>query len=203
MSRIIVGAVRIPNHTDDPVPLSKSQKFAQIRRVMTPQLQGTEYIREVPIQRKLRPQPHSMGIQLDPDNQLSTEEMHQFNIIHIQCDDVFNSNVGVYNDFSGTIRGKVNLGRVIPPPRKGKLPFYTNSNLQLLRDEADKLEALGMLAKPEDVGVEVKYVSPSFLVKKPDSNHRLVTAFDNLSKFIHVVKFSEKYLLGNILLSLT
>ena len=44
-----------------------------------------------------------------------------------------------------------------------------------------------MLAKPEEVGVEVEYVPPSFLVKKPDRNHRLVTVFNNLSESTRIL----------------
>ena len=60
------------------------------------------------------------------------------------------------------------MGNVIPPPHKGKLPFYNHSNLQALQEEADKLEAMGFLAKPADVGIDVQYASPSFLVMKPN-----------------------------------
>jgi len=47
---------------------------------------------------------------------------------------------------------------------QGKATFYNHANLQQLQIEADKLEEMGVLAKPEDVGVQ--FVSPSFLVKK-------------------------------------
>ena len=75
----------------------------------------------------------------------------------------------------------------MPTPRKGKLPLYKQSNLQLLQEEADKLEALGVLAKPEDVGVDVVYTSPSFLVKKPQGGHRLVTAFNDLGCYTRIL----------------
>ena len=78
------------------------------------------------------------------------------------------------------------MGPVEPPTQKGKLPFYNQTNLQQLQEEADKLEKLGVLAKPEDVGVNVKFVSPSFLVKKPDGGIRFVTAFHNLSKYVRL-----------------
>ena len=42
------------------------------------------------------------------------------------------------------------MGPVEPPQCKGKLPFYDTSNMQQLQIEADKLEALGVLRKPED-----------------------------------------------------
>ena len=59
--------------------------------------------------------------------------------------------------------------------------------MQLLQDEADKLESLGVLAKPEDVGVDVQFASPSFLVKKPDGSFRFVTAFNELCQYTKVL----------------
>ena len=47
----------------------------------------------------------------------------------------------------------------------------------------DELEALGVLAKPEEFGVLVETVSPSFLVKKPSGGSRLVTAFNTISSY--------------------
>ena len=47
----------------------------------------------------------------------------------------------------------------------------------------DELEHLGVLAKPDDVGVTVGYVSPSFLVKKEDNSYRLVTAFNTIGTY--------------------
>ena len=42
-----------------------------------------------------------------------------------------------------------------------------------------------MFARPEDVGVVVQHVSPSFLVKKSSgTGHRLVTAFTSLGEYI-------------------
>ena len=74
----------------------------------------------------------------------------------------------------------------MPPPKKTKLPFYRSTDLQLLQDEADKLEVLGVLAKPEDVGIEVKHASPSFLRGKPAGGHRFVTAFNELADYVRI-----------------
>ena len=65
--------------------------------------------------------------------------------------------------------------------------FYKQSNLQVLQEEADKLERLGVLAKPEDVNVDVEYVSPSFLTEKPSGGYRLVTAFNNLGQYTKIL----------------
>ena len=59
--------------------------------------------------------------------------------------------------------------------------------MQQLQIEADKLEKLGVLRKPEDMGITVKYVSPSFLKKKPDGGYRFVTAFNNLGQYTRIL----------------
>ena len=43
--------------------------------------------------------------------------------LHRHFDSVFNPAFGAYNDYSGTIRAKFNIGPVMPTPRKGKLPL--------------------------------------------------------------------------------
>ena len=64
------------------------------------------------------------------------------------------------------------------------MPVYNSDNLRLLQEKFDELESLGVLARPEDLGVTVVHTSPSFLVKKPKGRHLLVTSFVELNKFI-------------------
>ena len=67
---------------------------------------------------------------------------------------------------------------------KGKLPLHGHNDFQLSQEMADQLEGHGVLGKPEDYGVTVKHVSPSFLVKDARSGKtRFVTAFNNLSTY--------------------
>ena len=84
----------------------------------------------------------------------------------------------------------------MPPQRKGKLSFYNQSNLRFLQEEADQLEKLSVLAKPEDIGIDVRYVSPSFLVKKLYGGYHFVTAFNELGQYtrlpaVAVLHFNE------------
>ena len=53
-----------------------------------------------------------------------------------------------------------------------------------LQAKCDELEEMGVLAKPESVGVVAEYLSPSFLVKKPSGGHPLVTAFAEVAKYL-------------------
>ena len=52
-----------------------------------------------------------------------------------------------------------------------------------LQEKFNELESLGVFRRPEDIGVCVEYLNPSFLVKKPSSRHNLVTAFSDLRRY--------------------
>jgi hypothetical protein len=74
----------------------------------------------------------------------------------------------------------MNMG---PPQRKGRLPLYSRSKLVELQDKFDELERQGVFARPENLGITVEYLNPSFLVKKPAGGHRLVTAFADVARY--------------------
>ena len=88
-----------------------------------------------------------------------------------------------YNGARGHIEGVVNIGPVQPPQRPGRVPQYERSRLYELQEKFDELEALGVFKKPEDVGVVVEYINPSFLVNKPAGGTRLVTDFSSIGQY--------------------
>ena len=102
---------------------------------------------------------------------------------------VFNKQIGKYNDASGNIRASINMGPVDPPPQIARLPSYSSDKMKLLQEKMDVLEHLGVLAKPDEVGVTVEHVSPSFLVKKEDNSYRLVTAFNTIGTYAKPTQF--------------
>ena len=59
------------------------------------------------------------------------------------------------------------MGPVKLPQQKGRLPQYARDKLVELQEKFDHLEQLGAFQRPEDGGITVEYVNPSFLVKKP------------------------------------
>ena len=196
ISRVIQGTVRIPNETEEPIHISKCKHFAQVRRVTIPSLVShsahdvfadSNYRLPPTVTSNTKSTFFTSSISIDPDKQFTPAERFEFLQLHKGYDNVFTPNFGAYNDYSGTIRASLNLGPVKPPSTKPRLPFYHHSNMKLLQDEADKLEELGVLAKPEDIGVEVKFASPSFLVKKPDGSSRFVTAFNELGQYTRVL----------------
>lgn len=83
---------------------------------------------------------------------------------------------------TGILEAKVN-SPVQPPQRKGRVPKYSNNQLDILQQKFDELENFGVLKRPEDVGITVEYVNPSFLIKKPNGSFRLVTVFADVGRY--------------------
>ena len=75
------------------------------------------------------------------------------------------------------------MGPVLPPQRKGRVPQYSRDKLIELQQKFDELEAQGVFRRPEDVNVTSEYLNPSFLVKKPNGDFRLVTAFSDVGRY--------------------
>ena len=75
------------------------------------------------------------------------------------------------------------MGPVQPPQRKGRMRQYSRDKLVELQDKFDELECKGVFCRPEDIGVSVEYLNPSFLVKKPSGGYRLVTAFADVGRY--------------------
>ena len=81
----------------------------------------------------------------------------------------------------------MNIGQTKPPTRKLHAPRYKSADQQVLQNKFDELERLGVFVRPEDVGIVVEHVSPSFLVKKPSGGHRLVTAFTTIGEYCKIL----------------
>ena len=121
VSRVIQETIRIPNSSTSPIQLSKSQHFAQICRVITPNIleDPNKLVISSKSEKKLPTQYPVKGtglIVLDPDNMLSDEEKLKFHNLHVAHEKVFQPDFGVYNDKSGVIRADINLGPMVPPP---------------------------------------------------------------------------------------
>ena len=127
--------------------------------------------------------PFSPRVILDPDGCLDQDTRGKFMAVNLEFDDVFNPSISKYNGASGKIEAVVNIGPILPPQRKGRLPQYNWDTLEELQDKFDELEAAGVFAKPEQVNVHVEYLNTSFLVKKPNGGSRLVTSFGEVAQY--------------------
>ena len=77
----------------------------------------------------------------------------------------------------------VNIGPVQPPQRKGRVPQYSRNQPLELQAKFDERGQAQVFRRPEDLGITVEYLNPSFLVEKPSSGHRLVTAFVDVARY--------------------
>ena len=138
-----------------------------------------------PTQHPLPPSPasHSASVQVDPDRILPEAVRANFQSLLSEYDSVFDPQFPGYNASAGPFQAKVNMGPVEPPERKGRLPQYARDKLVELQEKFDHLEQLGVFQGPEDVGITVEYLNPSFLVKKPNGGSRLVTAFADVGRY--------------------
>ena len=181
----VAGKIRIPNLSDVPQFLQKYEHFCQVRPVYIPD-SVTNIDNGLPNQ----PTPpmskstlHSSTINLDHAHTLPDEVRSSFMALHKDYDTVFSPEFQGYNGAEGPLKAIVNMGPVLPPQRKGRLPQYSKDKLVELQNKFDILEQQGVFARPENLGVTVEYLNPSFLVKKPTGGHRLVTAFSDVGRY--------------------
>ena len=125
---------------------------------------------------------YSSSVDLNPDGVLNHAEEEMFRRTMSTYDDVFSKVTSTYNGRSGPCHVKVNIGPNEPPQRKGRVPFYGDGGLQELQDYFDDLLARGILSKPEELGITVENINPSFLVNKPVGK-RLVTDFKSIAEY--------------------
>ena len=185
--------ILLTNATDEPVLLNKQAHLCQIRAVVD----MTDGVADVAVaDENLVPDMknkshmhnsgfHSQSIIVDPDNILHSDVRKQFHDLHRQYDSVFDPVISKYNGYSGNIEGNINMGKVLPPQRKARMPHYNRDKLVQLQNKFDELEQYGVFAKPEDVGIPVEYLNMSFLVPKPQCKNefRLVTSFGEVGQY--------------------
>ena len=182
----VAGNVRNLNNTGDPKLIPRHEHFCQVRLTQIP---TTEEVKLAPYQpippsvHKAQTILHSQGVSVDPDNILPNNISQDFRDLLEVHDEVFNPTISGYNGAAGPFEAVVNMGPVQPPQRKGQLPQYAHNKLVELQQKFDELEAQGVFKRPEEVGVSAEYLNPSFLVTKPNGEHRLVTAFADVGRY--------------------
>ena len=177
------GEIKVKNTSTEPVLIKKDEQFAQIRHLETSSVSSQHC--ETPPSIPATPStsgPFSSSIEVDPSNILSAQQRDAFYKVNLEFDRVFAPELGRYNGASGPFKHVINTGSSLPPQRPGRNPQYSRGNKELLQKTIDDLYAQGVFAKPEDVNVNVEYVSPSFLVKKANGGYRLVTSFGELAE---------------------
>ena len=124
-------------------------------------------------------------IQVDPDNVLNPEDRAIFHNIHRKFVHLFNPQPGKYNGSFGFVNNKLQFSTPPAPNSRTHVPNYSPTMNKILAEKMDILENWGVLVKPEKVGVQVDFVSPSMLVPKPEAGeYRLVTDFGALNVYL-------------------
>ena len=183
----VAHRIRIPNLTQEPQFVKRNSHTASL----FPTFHPSEYdVRDETHMRTVKTQQvkpvqmiHSTAIQVDPDHTFPPTLKERFISLHAEHDEVFDLAFKGYNGFLGPFQAVVNMSPTQPPQRKGRLPQYARNRLVELQEKFDELEALGVFKRPEEVNVNVEYLNPSFLVKKPSGGSRLVTAFADVGRY--------------------
>ena len=163
----VAGKTRIPNLSNEPHSLTRNEHFCQVNLVYSPASSAVSQC--VTSTTTKLPPTHttSVNVSIDPDNLLSPDIRSKFSALIEEYHSVFDPNFPGYNGATGPFTAKVNMGPVEPPQLKGRLPQYARNKLVELQQQFDELETMGVFKHPEDIGVSVEYLNPSFLVKKP------------------------------------
>ena len=61
--------------------------------------------------------------------------------------------------------------------------ILATSSFSCWQNLMSELERQGVFQRPEDIGITIEYLNPSFLVPKPSGGHRLVTAFADVARY--------------------
>ena len=139
----IGSKIRIPNNTNYPIVLKRHEHIAQISSVYSPNESPSIY--PTPVKQNAHVQsttPHYSKITLDPDHILPSDAVRSFTTLHKHFNNTFNPAFSGYNGAIGPLQAVVNMGPVLPPQRKGRLPQYARNRLEELQDKFDQLESI-------------------------------------------------------------
>ena len=141
MSTVVAGEISLPNSLSYPITVHRNDKICQIRS--TSEVVPFTSSSPTPSSSMHAPVgPFSSDVILDP--QLNAEDNLAFKKLHSDFHDVFQPVVGRYNDYSGKLRARVNIGDTKPPAKKLHAPNYSKGNQDLLQDKFDELEKQGI-----------------------------------------------------------
>ena len=126
---------------------------------------------------------HSASVQVDPESIQPETVGAKFQSRLSEYDSVSDPQFVAYNGAACPYQAKDNMGPVEPQQQEGCLPHYARDKLIDIQEKFEYLEKLGIFQRPEDVGITVAYLNPSFLVKKPIGGSRLVTAFADVGRY--------------------
>ena len=198
LSHVVGGIVRVKNTSPLPIIIPKHSHIADMKQVSEEDkydqpssrnnnklFDQTLYPKSVPS----LPVCEVNKIALDPDNILKPEDRRIFKNINEKYSEVFMSKPGKYNGVLGNLDAKLVLGNVEPPSFPCKKIIQSEKLDDIKQGIMDQMEADGILARPENVGIQVTHVHESYLVPKMEDGqatgeYRLVTNLQSLSPYL-------------------
>ena len=192
------GVISLVNSSSYPVSIKKSDHLADLRDttnatfsvkpISGKAIHDDKFqFRDFALARKVEPDYLSL-IKVDPDNILSNDQKDIFHKLFKRFAALFTPQPGKYNGAWGYIDNCLQFSTPPPPNTKTRIPNYSPPMNSILAEKMDALEAWGVLAEPETMGISVEFICPSMLVPKPERNeYRLVTDFSALNVFLKKV----------------
>ena len=158
--------IEINNSTDEPIVIGKHSHVCQIRSVenVTSVVDSIDNIKcanppvNTDTKTARKSSYYSETVSVNPDGIASRKSTEKAIDIGRMYDRVFHPNIPLYNSKGGNI----NMGAVMPPQRKARLPQYNHEKLVIMQEKYDELERQGVSIKPEDVGVTAEYIDLVF-----------------------------------------
>ena len=185
----MANKVRIVNNTNEPRAIRRHEHLCQVHLTTVVDSTAAPAVPHPPPPRCHSGSPvHQSGffsdaVTVDPENILPDSLRSQFRQVLQAHDYVFNPTIVGYNGAAGPVEATVNMGPVQPPQPKGRVPQYSRDKLVELQEKFDELEQCQVFRRPEDVGITVEHLNPSFLVRKPLGGFRLVPAFADVGRY--------------------
>ena len=177
------GTLTITNNTAIIQKVSAKDHVAQSFAMVDPDTITDTYT--APIKKESKNEQEEITI--DPSNLLSATTKQLFADACNQFKRVFGSDLPKYNGTFGKVEAVIHIPNALPPSARLKeVPWYPKTLLVELQQKMDELTEKGAMARPQDIGVNIEAMSPSFLVKKkpPSNGYRLVTSFGNLAAYV-------------------
>ena len=185
----VSGKVRIPNNTDEPLSLRKTEHFCQACLTTELSFDSTDCDIQLPKPPSPTTEFHSYTISVDPDKIRLESYQTKFHTLTQTYNDVFDTKIRGYNGSMDPFEATINMGAIQPPSpipptkHKGRVSQCARNKVLELHRKFDKLENQGVFARPESCGITAEYLNPSFLVKKTCGGFRLVTAFAEVGRY--------------------
>ena len=170
------GNVVIENETSYAIKINKDEAFADIVGMISPKQESEDHGQISKLLKESNDQSHLQHtkpvkssyeyldqVVIDPNDQLGAEWRKKFKNLCTEFADTINPNPGRYDGIYGDINNSLDFISTPPPSVKARLPNYSSDKLKIMANLMDDLEAMGVLAKPEEVGVVPAFVVPSML----------------------------------------